>query len=55
MTDPYPTVTPIPYDPDAPVFTEPVEPAPPPVLEHLTVQEAIDRQAEIDAEADAEA
>ena len=51
--NPYPTTTPIPYDPDAPEFTEPVEPLPPPLLEHLTAQEAIERQAAIDAEADA--
>ena len=52
MTDPYPVKTPIPYDPDAPVFTDPVVVTPAPNLEHLTAQEAIDRQAAIDAEAE---
>lgn len=45
-TNPYPTIEPIPYDPNDPVFTEPVTPAPEPEREHLTAEEAIARQEE---------
>ena len=45
MTNPYPVKVPIPYDPDNPVYTDPLDPLPPPNLEYLTAQEAIDRAA----------
>jgi hypothetical protein len=44
--NPYPVITPIPYAPDDPVFTEPVVPAPEPEREYLTAQQAIDRAEE---------
>jgi hypothetical protein len=50
MTDPYATTPPLPYDPEAPE-TYPVEPIPAPELEHLSAEEAIARQAEVDAAA----